>query len=185
MKMADMGSIAFNTTARVVLAMAKLSEEEVVLEVVKSNIGPEGVKQLLRADIVEPMSGIKCPRLTRAGVSLVGVAEALSCDRKDKETKALSGAKLILDILEREGEQKQSALFERVAEETESSPKTVRNKAYFGIIKPIKPENGGLGLVEVRKGQYQGELMIRRTDVPRPPKLQSVTPNCNLQGYTQ
>jgi hypothetical protein len=182
MKMAGMGSVAFYTTARVVLAMAKLSEDEVVLEVVKSNICPEGVKQLLRADIVDPMPGIKCPRLTRVGESLVGVAEALSCERKEKETKALGGAKLILDILEREGEQKQSALFDRVAEETESSLKTIRNKAYFGI---IKPGEAGLGLVEVRKDQYQGELMIRRTNVSRPPKLQTVTSNCNLQSYTQ
>jgi hypothetical protein len=27
--------------------------------------------------------------------------------------------------------------------------------------------------------------MIRRTNVPRPPKLQTVTSNCNLQSYTQ
>jgi hypothetical protein len=182
MKMAGMGSIAFYTTARMVLATAKLSEDEIVLEVVKSNIGPEGVRQLLRADIVEVLPGIKVPRLIRAGESPVGVAEALNGERKEKETKALAGAKLILDILEREGEQKQAALFDRVAEETASTPKTIRNKAYFGI---IKPGDEGLGLVEVWKDQYQGELMIRRTDAPRPPKLQAVPSNCNLQGYTQ
>jgi hypothetical protein len=181
MKLAGQGSTAFYTTARLVLAMAKLSEEEVVLEVVKSNLGPEGVRQMLRAELVEVgETRIPVPRLTRAGDSPVGVAEAMSGEHKEKETKTLTAAKLILDILEDEGEQKQSVLFDRVAEETGLSPKTIRNKAYFGIIKP-----GDGGLVAVRKDQYQGELTISRTSTQRPKKLQTVTSNCNLQGYTQ
>ena len=181
-KMAGMGSVAFYTTARLVLAMAKLTEDEIILEVVKSNIGPEGVKQLLRAEIAEPMPGIKCPRLTRAGDSPVGVAEALSGERKEKETKTLAAARRILDILDDHGEQKQSELFDQVAEEIGLSPKTIRTKAYFGI---IKPGNNGLGLVKVRRDGFQGELLVSRTDVPRPLKLQTGPSNCNLKSCTQ
>jgi VirE N-terminal domain/AAA domain len=181
MKMAGMGSVAFYTTARVVLAMAKLSEDEVVLEVVKSNIGPEGVKQLLQSEIVEPVPNIKCPRLTRVGDSPVGVAEALSADRQEKESKALRAARRILDYLEEDREwQGQKELFDRVSEELDMSPNTVRNKGYFGIIGKDSP------LVEKQKSGFaKGEgWELRRTAAERPSRLRSVTAFSNPKGYT-
>jgi hypothetical protein len=177
MKLAGQGSTAFYTTARLVMTMAKLSEEQVVLEVVKSNLGPEGVRQLLRADIVGVEPGIKVPRLTRAGESPVGVAEVLTGERKEKETKTLTAAKLILTILEEEGEQKQIELFDRVAQETGLSPKTIRNKAYFGVV--VEED-----LVQNRKDGFRGVWMVARSDRERPAKLRSVTPKSNRQGYT-
>jgi hypothetical protein len=177
MKMAGAGSIAFYTTARIVLTMAKLSEEEVVLEVVKSNLGPEGARQLLRAEIVEVLPAIKVPRLTRAGESPVGVAEALSGERKEKETKTLAAAKLILDILEEEGEHRQTELFDRVAEQTGLSLKTIRNKAYFGIL--VEED-----LVESRKAGFKGGWLVARSDRERPQKLRSVTAKSNPPGYS-
>jgi hypothetical protein len=177
MKLAGAGSIALYTTARVVLTMAKLSEKEVVLEVVKSNLGPESARQLLEADNVEVLPGISVPKLTRVGESPVGVAEALNGERKEKETKTLTAAKLILDILEEEGEQKQAELFDRVAQETGLSPKTIRNKAYFGIL--VEED-----VVRGRKDGFKGGWLVARSDKERPLRLRSVTPKSNPKGYT-
>jgi hypothetical protein len=170
MKMAGMGSVAFYTTARVVLALAKLSEEEAVLEVVKSNIGAEGVRQLLRAEIIEVAAGISTPRLVRAGDSPVGVADALNGQREEKESKGKAAAKLMLDILEEEGQQKQSELFERVAKETGLRPGSVRRHAYFGIL--VEED-----LVESRKDGFTGPRLVSRSERERPPNLRTVTPN--------
>jgi hypothetical protein len=173
MKMAGVGSIAFYTTARLVLTMAKLSEQEVVLEVVKSNIGPEGARQLIRAETVEVAPGIRVPKLIRAGESPVSVAEAVAGTQKKGETKALTSAMLMLDILEEEGEQPQIELFDRVAKETGSTPGSVRRKAYWNV---LMEED----LVEGRKNGFGGEWLVRRTGLDRPQKLRrlngSVTP---------
>jgi hypothetical protein len=165
MKMAGIGSVAFYTTARIVLAMAKTSEQEVVLEAVKSNLGAEGAKQLLRADIVEVAPGISVPRLTRAGESPVTVAEALNGERKEKESKSVAAAKLILDILEDEGEQPQTKLFGRVAEETGLKPGSIKRHAYFGIL--VEED-----LVGSRKSDFRGPWMVYRSDRGRPARLQ-------------
>jgi hypothetical protein len=165
MKLAGIGSVAFYTTARIVLAMAKTSEQEVVLETVKSNLGAEGARQLLRAEVVEVGPGIKVPRLIRAGESPVSVAEALSGERKEKESKSLAAARLMLDILEDEGEQEQNKLFDRVAEETGLKPGSVKRHAYFGI---LNEEN----LVESRKSAFRGPWMLARSDRERPANLQ-------------
>jgi VirE N-terminal domain/AAA domain len=164
MKLAGQGSTAFYTTARLVLAMAKLSEHEVVLEVVKSNLGPEAARQLLRAELIEVSPGIIVPKLKRAGESPVGVAEALNCQRIEKETKTLSAAKLMLDILEEEGEQKQVELFDRVARETGLTPGSIRRHAYFGIL--IEED-----LVCKRKDGFKGGWFVSRSDRERPLSL--------------
>jgi hypothetical protein len=164
MKTAPMDSGAFGTTPRVLLTMHKLSEEQIVLEVTKSNIGPEGDNQLLQAEIVDVAPGIRMPRLTRAGKSPVGVEEAMTLEHKTKETKAEQSAILILDILEDEGEQKQSELFARVASETDSTSKSVKRKAYFDILK--KQE-----LVDSRSSNFRGEWIVSRTDKERPRRL--------------
>src|SRR5262249_37908063 len=168
MKTAGAGSIAFYTTARMVLTMAKLSEQEVVLEVVKSNLGPEGARQLLRADVVEVLPGISVPRLARAGESPMGVAEVLNGQREEKVSKARAAAKLMLDILEAEGEQKQRELFDRVAGETGLKPATIRRHAYFGIL--VEED-----LVESRKDGFKGGWLVSRSDRERPGGLRSVT----------
>jgi hypothetical protein len=164
MKMAGIGSVAFYTTARMVLAMAKTTEQEVVLEAVKSNLGAERARQLLRADIVEVAPGISVPRLTRAGESPVSVAEALNGERKEKESKSVAAAKLILDILEDEGEQPQTELFDRVADETGLKSGSIKRHAYFGI---LNEEN----LVKSRKSDFSGPWMVSRSDRERPAHL--------------
>ena len=169
MKLAGMGSVAFYTTARVVLTMAKMSEQEVVLEVVKSNLGAEGARQLLRAEIVEVTQGIRVPRLSRAGESPMSAAEAMSGEHKEKRSKAKAGALRMLDILDEEGEQKQSELFDRVAKEVGLTVGTVKRKVYWDILMEE-------GLVEGRRDGFQGGYLVARTDRDRPSYLtQTVT----------
>jgi len=182
MKTAGAGSIAFYTTARMVLTMAKLSEQEVVLEVVKSNLGPEGVRQLLQADVVEVLPGISVPRLTRAGESPVGVEEALNGQHQQKLTKTRRAAMLMLDILEKEGEQAQRDLFDRVANETELSAATVKRKVYWDILQED-------ALVNCRKDGFKGDWLVSRSDRERPPGLRpSMTskspPSMTSDGHT-
>jgi hypothetical protein len=164
MKLAGQGSTAFYTTARIVLAMAKISEEEAVLEVVKSNIGPEGARQSIKADLVELGKGIKSPRLTRNGEAPISVAEVLAGQHKDDMSKSQKAAILILDILEQEGEQEQRKLFDRVANETGLKPGTVRRKVYWDI---LQDED----LVDSQKDDLTGIWLIRRNDRERPKHL--------------
>lgn len=169
MKLAGMGSVAFYTTARVVLTMAKMSEQEVVLEVVKSNLGAEGARKLLRAEIVEVAQGIRVPRLNRAGESPMSAAEAMCGERKEKRGKMVAAAIRMLDILDEEGEQKQSELFDRVAKEVRLTVGTVHRKVYWDILMEE-------GLVKGRRDGYQGGYLVSRTDRDRPSYLtQTVT----------
>jgi hypothetical protein len=171
------GSLAFGTTCRVQMAMHKNSEEEVTLEVVKSNIGREGAGILLRADIVEIAPGIKVPRLTRAGQAPLSIQELVNGQRGEELSKTAQGAILSLDILENEGEQKQSELFERVARETGLKKNTVQRKVYWDILREE-------GLVSSRKDGFEGGWLISRSDVERPKRLQSVTSNRDFTPNT-
>src|SRR5262249_47178727 len=85
---------------------------------------------------------------------------------------------LSLDILENEGEQKQSELFERVARETSLKIGTVKRKVYWGILQEE-------GLVESRKDGFEGGWLISRSDRERPKGLRSVTSNRNLSPNTE
>jgi hypothetical protein len=130
------GSTAFGTTARIVLGMEKLSETEAVLEVVKSNIGKEGERQKLTADLVVVATTpkiVKSPRLTRSGDSSVGYEEAVAGQKKEDTSKIDRAGILMLDILDEEGPQDQRALFDRVAKETTLTPATVRRHVYWGF----------------------------------------------------
>jgi hypothetical protein len=162
------GSLAFGTTCRVQMAMHKNSEEEVTLEVVKSNIGREGAGILLRADVVEIAPGIKVPRLTRAGQAPLSIQELVNGQHDEEMTKTRQAAILILDILEEEGEQKQSDLFKRVAEKVRLAVGTVRRKAYWDMLHPEE-------LVEGRREGFQGPWFVSRTCNERPESLRSVT----------
>jgi hypothetical protein len=173
LKLAGQASTAIYTTARVLLTMAKISEEQAVIEVTKSNLGPEGVRQLLNAEIVtvgtDEKTGlpIETPILTRAGESPVSAQEAIEGQQKDSQTKTLKAAIRMLDILEEEGEQKQAVLFERVAKEAGLTTLTVRRKVYWG---PLMKED----LVQARKeSQFTGNWLVSRSEVERPKKLQS------------
>ena len=146
--------------------MAKITEEEAVLEVVKSNIGPEGHRQSIKAQLVDIGKGIKSPRLTRNGEAPMGVAEATSGNRKEDMSKSKKAAILILDILEEEGEQEQGKLFDRVAQEIGLTPATVQRKAYWGILQPD-------GLVKGRPNGFGGPWIVSRSDKERPENLAS------------
>jgi hypothetical protein len=177
------GSLAFGTTCRVQMAMHKNTEEEVTLEVVKSNIGREGAGILLRADIVEIDPGIKVPRLTRAGQAPLSIQELVNGQHDEEMTKTRQAAILMLDILEKEGQQKQTDLFERVAKEVKIAESTVRRKAYFDMLHPKE-------LVEGRREGFQGPWFVSRTCKERPESLRSVTsysdpvPNTESDGHS-
>jgi hypothetical protein len=117
---------------------------------------------------VEVLPKIKAPRLTRAGASPVGVAEVLNGQQHEKTSKAKAAAILMLDILEEEGQQKQSELFEMVAKETGLKVGTVQRKAYWDILQEE-------GLVANRKDGFKGGWLVSRSERERPPNLQSVT----------
>jgi hypothetical protein len=163
------GSIAFGTTCRVQLAMHKNSEDEVTLEVVKSNTGREGDRMLLRADIVEIVPDIRVPRLTRAGHAPLSIRELLSGQHGEELSKTARAAILSLDILENEGEQKQSELFKRIARETGLKIGYLKRKVYWGILQEE-------GLVESRKDGFEGGWLIARSDAKRPERLQNRDP---------
>src|SRR5262249_4981297 len=152
-KLSGIGSIAFYTTPRIVMAMAVYEETNVVLEVVKSNIGPIRNKMLLKADFPEIAPGITPPRLTRVGDSPLSVEDIWSKERREEISKTRQAAVRMLDILEAtNGEAiKQSDLFEQVAEELDMSAKTVRRNSYFG---PGMLHD--LHLVKSYKEGYQG-----------------------------
>lgn len=176
------GSLAFGTTCRVQMAMHKNSEEEVTLEVVKSNIGREGAGILFRADIVEIAPGIEVPRLTRAGQAPLSIQELVNGQHDEEMPKTLQAAILILDILEEEGEQKQSELFERVAEKIGLKVGTIYRKAYWGILQEEM-------LVDARRDGFQGKFIMSRSDRERPERLRSMTafrdpaPKTQSQGH--
>ena len=172
LKLAGQASTAIYTTARVLLTMAKISEEQAVMEVTKSNLGAEGVRQLLNADIVtvgtDEKTGlpIETPILTRGGESPVSAQEAINGQQKDAQTKTVKAAIRMLDILEEEGEQKQAALFERVAEETGLTTGTVKRKVYWDILMEEDLVHGR------KENQFTGNWLVTRSAVARPKKLQ-------------
>ena len=148
--------------------MVKKSEDEVQLEVTKSNIGPEGAGIILKAEIANVPPNITVPRLIRAGAATESVEEIANGERKDETSKTRRAAILMLDILEEEGEQKQSELFERVANETALKVGTIKRKVYWDILQEEQ-------LVDNRKDGFQGGWLVCRSERERPPSLQSVT----------
>jgi len=164
------GSLAFGTTCRVQMAMHKNSEEEVTLEVVKSNIGREGAGILLRADIVEIAPGIKVPRLTRAGQAPLSIEDLVNGQKGEELSKIEQGAIYGLDELEENGEQKQAEFFEKIAAKTGLKIGTVKRHVYWGILQEE-------GLVNCRKDGFTGGWLVSRSDRERPKRLQTVTSN--------
>jgi hypothetical protein len=164
------GSLAFGTTCRVQMAMHKNTEEEVTLEVVKSNIGREGAGILLRADIVEIDPGIKVPRLTRAGQAPLSIQDLVNGQKGEELSKIEQGAIYGLDDLEEEGEQKQAEFFEKIAAKTGLKIGTVKRHVYWGILQEE-------GLVNCRKDGFTGGWMVSRSERDRPKRLQTLTSN--------
>jgi AAA domain len=160
-KLSGQGSSAFYTTARVTLAMARGDDDLHVLEVTKSNIGPEGAGQNLRLRIVEiPAEDgdtAKAPLLERDGDATQTVDELLA--KPKRESQSGKARELILDILENEGEQESDGLDARVAKETGLAAGTVRNQrtalAKDGLIKnvPAKDEHGTVVAWKVTRSQ--------------------------------
>jgi len=172
------GSLAFGTTCRVQMAMHKNSEEEVTLEVVKSNIGREGAGILLRADIVEIAPSIKVPRLTRAGQAPLSIQDLVNGQKGEEMSKTRRAAILMLDILEEEGEQEQGKLLERVAKKTGLKVATVYRNAYWDILKAEM-------LVDSRKSGWQGKYNVSRSGRERPEELQGLTSTYDPASKTQ
>jgi hypothetical protein len=163
------GSAAFCNTPRVVMTMAKKSEDEVQLEVTKSNIGREGAGIILRAEMANVLPDITVPRLVRAGAATESVEEIANGERKDETSKTRRAAILILDILEEEGEQKQSELLERAAKETGLKLVYVKRKVYWDILREEELVDGR------RDKSFQGGYIVSRAERERPSYLRTVT----------
>ena len=165
-----LGSIAWVNVPRAVLAIVWDKTDGIrYVQVVAGNRVPGGSEsvgfRIVGADVVpggEPVA---------QAVFVEGpgkdVDELLSSDvQKDSPTKTKRAAMRILDILEESGGEKlkQDDVFNRVAEELHMSPKTIRVKAYFGILHD-------LGLVNAHKDGFKGGWFIGRSHMPRPSEL--------------
>jgi hypothetical protein len=166
-KLSGQGSSAFYTTARVTLAMARGEDGLHVLEVAKSNIGPEGVGQNLRLRIIEVPAEdgevAKAPVLERDGDATQTVDELLAKPRR--ESKSGKAREFLLDTLDSVAKMESDTLDALVAEKTGLSTKSVRN---------LRGELSDAGLVRSKKGETLDDdgnaksvWFVLRTNAPR------------------
>jgi hypothetical protein len=165
-KLAGQGSSAFYTTARITLSMARADDGVHVIEVSKSNIGPEGVGQNLRLRVatVPAVDGdhAEVPVLERDGEASQTVDEILA--RPKRGGKAAKAREVMLDILDAEGEQESDQLDARVAAASGLAASTVKNVR-------VELKNEGL----VRSFPLRDEAgvvlawRVARTNAPRNP----------------
>jgi hypothetical protein len=159
------GSTAFLTTARVTLSMAKAEDGTHVLEVSKSNIGPEGEGQAFTLEVAkiraEEGDYAEVPLLKRAGQAVQTVDEILSKPRRSSKSSA--ARELILDILDDEVEVESDTLDSRIANETGLSAGSIRN---------LRTELKDAGLIKYRaESNADGtkkRFYVQRTNAPRP-----------------
>ncbi len=122
-------STAFTTTARITLSMAKADDGVHVLEVSKSNIGPEGDGQAFRAQIVEIAADdgdtAEVPLLERDGAAAQTVDEILSAPKR--ESRSARARDLIVAVLSNVSEMASDELDARVAREIGLAERTIRN----------------------------------------------------------
>jgi hypothetical protein len=151
---------AFSTTARVVLSMAKAEHGSHVLEVSKSNIGPEGIGQAFTLEIVNIPAAdggqAEVPLLKRAGDALQTVDDILAKPRRTGKSEA--ARELILDILDDEVEVESDTLDARVAAATGLAAGSVRN---------VRGDLKNAGLIKARKDGMDGGWYVARTLAPR------------------
>lgn len=166
-KLSGQGSGAFYTTARVTLAMAKGDDDLHVLEVVKSNIGPEDIGQNFRLQIIEVPAEdgdvAKAPLLVRDGDATQTVDELLAKPRR--ESKSGKARDLLLDTLDNTLKMESDTLDALIAQKTGLSTKSIRNLrgelADQGLIKSMKGETTD------DQGNTKNVWFVLRTHAPR------------------
>lgn len=124
-----LGSTAWVDTPRAVVFVAVDDEDPLVrhVQVVAGNRSLNGSAQAFRIEVV-PVAGLTEP-ITRAvdlGESSKSVDDLIA-NIGNGETKTSRARELILDILEREGDQESDAFDARVARETGLAVKTIKN----------------------------------------------------------
>jgi hypothetical protein len=158
-RLSAQGSGAFYTTPRITITLAVNQEGLVICQITKSNIGPEGVRQRLRPEIVkiraEDGSGkfAEVPLLHRAGETEETVDDVLTAPRVSKSAAA---RELIVDILRRQGGTMGSeALDLEVARKLDMSTGTIQKirgeMKHEGLISPSKDGRDGPWTVELRQ----------------------------------
>jgi hypothetical protein len=143
-------SEAFGNTARVVLAMAADAEDITlrVLEVVKCNIGPEGLRRNVRVELVR-VDGLsrEVPKTVFAGPADKTVDELLAAKRQPQRVPKIQ----VQDVVLRElaaGEKSRHDLDDAAHRELGVNADTV----YKSALEPLKRD----GLIEARKGGFDG-----------------------------
>jgi AAA domain len=133
-------STAFSTTARLVLSMAKTDYGLYVLEVSKSNIGPEGEGHNFRLEVVDVPAAdgdtAEVPLLARDGEASVSVDEILA--KPKRESKSSKARELILERLADGAQVESDELDAEIAQKTRLAARTVRD---------LRMELGNEGLI--------------------------------------
>jgi hypothetical protein len=160
--MSGQASGAFSNTARLVLAMAHDKDEDTrVLEVVKSNVSPIGVRQSFAMQLVN-VAGMQTevPILVPDGTTGKSVNEILAAERQGTQAKRVP-AKILRDLVLRElghGEQTRKHLDEIALDETGANPDSV----YKSALDPLRKE----GLIKARKSGFEGGFCWHLTTNP-------------------
>jgi hypothetical protein len=160
---AILGSTAWKDLPRAVLMFARDDEDAMVfhVQVVAGNRSGHGAAQAFRLELRDVGLAEPVTYASELGDSNKDVDDLLAAPRRS--SKSQSARELILDILERDGQQESDALDARVAHETGLSARTVQNQRVAlknqGLIRnvPLKDEHG---TVE--------RWMVARTAAPRP-----------------
>jgi hypothetical protein len=163
---AILGASAWVHVPRAVLAIAKDDEDPSVSHVqcvIGNRLPPEAPGRMFRIEGVL-LDGLE-NEVTKAvwlGDSTKDVEAMLAAGRAKEPSRTSAARDLILDILEREGDQESDALDARVARETGLAAKTIQNirsdLRAAGLIKP-RPEKDEWGEVE--------RWFVGRTQAPR------------------
>lgn len=149
-RFAGQASTAFATTARITLSMAKADDGTHVLEVSKSNIGPEGDGQNFRARVVEIPADdgdtAEVPLLERDGAATQTVDQILAAPKRD--SRSGKARALILDTLAAVTQMESDELDAQVAQATGLAARTIRDLRMQlrdeGLLRavPDKDDNG-------------------------------------------
>jgi hypothetical protein len=164
---AVLGSTAWVDLPRAVLAFARDDADEMVfhIQVVKGNRSGRGHAEAFRIEMVDV--GLKEPvtKCVALGESQKDVDELLA-KRKPRSSKSQKARDLILDVLEREGDQPSDALDARIAAETGLSARSVQN-----LRKELGKDGAGLIRSFPNKDEHGRTTgwMVGRTSAPRQP----------------
>ncbi len=128
-RFAGQASTAFGTTARIVLSMAKAIDGSHVMEISKSNIGPEGLGLAFQVSIAavpaDDGGTAEVPLLMRDGLATQTVDQILSAPKGDSNSG--KARRLILAALADVDHIESDELDARIAKESGLSARTVRD----------------------------------------------------------